>query len=77
MYDFEVEVPIRTDTGGGSRDRYATGVTDGRNPRCQISGVRNPLELAYDAKPGRRGKPLRLDDEPVSFACPVLAAAPH
>jgi hypothetical protein len=32
MYDFEVEVPTRTDVGGGGRDRNATGGAYGRRP---------------------------------------------
>ena len=42
MYDFEVEVPTRTDVGGGGRDLNATGGTYGRQPpltNCRFLGM--------------------------------------
>ena len=40
---------VRLGRGG---DRNAPGTREGCNPRCQISGVRNPLAFTYDANLG-------------------------
>ena len=42
-------VAARLGRGG---DRNAPGTREGCNPRCQISGVRNPLAFTYDANLG-------------------------
>jgi hypothetical protein len=49
----QYHAPTCTDVGGGGRDRNATGVREGCNPRCEISGVRNLLGFAYDANLNR------------------------
>jgi hypothetical protein len=38
MYNFEVEVPTRTDVCGGGRDLNATGCAGSGDPRCENSG---------------------------------------
>jgi hypothetical protein len=41
--------PTRSSAGRGGGDWNATGTTDGCDPRCEISRVRNSLGFAYDA----------------------------
>ena len=73
MYELEVEVPTRTGVGGGGRCRNATGTTEGCNPRCQISEIRNSPGFAYKANPNSVGTPLLSDDGAVMFASLLLA----